>query len=1130
MTRSRRGRRGPRGSVAVVVVAILALLCVAFSVRLARYARGARVELGRAKLSRLTDATRRRLDTLQDRVFITYYVTARDRMPSHLRRVEREVTDLLDALKAAGNVEYQIVDPEPEKPRTGKDERLVVGDLSKFASKRGAAPFRARSVERDAYSEQTVWSTLSIAYGPRPETLISGVGPEHLERLQALIVEHLDQMESPRRPRIAVAAPAGYDQLRAYLGQKADVVNVDLDGGGQVPPDADCLFWIDPKRGDDAKLAAVDELLRRGRTVLIAGSENAAETRRRDDGTYALSVRPSGYPADTILSHFGVRATPGLVCDARDEGVAGTAGPDGKLVTAPFVIRCIGADQDFRSWRNQPNGNLLFEAPTPLALDAESLQDRGWRAEVLATTSDKTWIQPVPAAPIPFGDLKPENGEPVAKQPLMVRLRPRDPWQGSVVLCAASTAFRDGMLQGREAVAHERMMKVFHDAFTSVERLVVNRAGVLPVEPIPPLAAGERALWRSFTVLLVPALLLVVALARGAFARRGEAPAARRVWVRPVAVGAVAAVIAVGAAAKAAGALGARVDLSEGGVNALAPQTRAIAARASTPLEAEIAFSASEKLPPSMRPWPKRIAEKLAEIRRAGARLTVRRVDPDDLDEAGRAQLAASGIEPFKVTTKADEVTTVRTVYGGLRLTSRAAGTPRAEALRFHDAVSMENLEFRLAFALRRLETGKSPTIAFASDVPRPSPAEAWDFSQAGMTSPVGTDVYSVARGVVESCDYRVVHVNPREPRLPDDAAAVVWLQPRRDVSAMYDAVARYLHRGGRVFLAAQHYNIQARQYRGRGFDIVYWPQPQFSDMDLLYFPDIGVELVPEVLFDDLKTRIAAETQVNRAYQRPDLEVQTSALPFLIRGVAANFDPVSVITRSLGDLAFVWGAYVRTADAKLKSFGLAARPLITTSARTWTFPWKGGWLKDETLAGPPKGDGGQPAWLGRLPLAVEVTGTFPEPSEPLKLPGFAPPASAPASAPGDGAPPPASKPALVSTPGGPQGRLVLVGSSEMLKNHRVLDPEFRADHLLLNAVASLALDEDLAAVAARRPVARGFDYVDPGVRRAWRFVVLAAFPAALLVFGVLRALLRSRRPHIPPPPEPVIPAPAALAA
>ena len=101
---------------------------------------------------------------------------------------------------------------------------------------------------------------------------------------------------------------------------------------------------------------------------------------------------------------------------------------------------------------------------------------------------------------------------------------------------------------------------------------------------------------------------------------------------------------------------------------------------------------------------------------------------------------------------------------------------------------------------------------------------------------------------------------------------------------------------------------------------------------------------------------------------------------------------------------------------------------------------------------------------------------------------------------------PASKP----------GRLVFLGQTECFKNYRLLDPEFRADHLLLNTVASLTLDEGLAAIATQRPAPRGLPVVEPEARLRWRAGVLAAFPLAMLLLGAAW-LLGRRAPTRPVP-------------
>src|SRR6185369_10936503 len=121
-------------------------------------------------------------------------------------------------------------------------------------------------------------------------------------------------------------------------------------------------------------------------------------------------------------------------------------------------------------------------------------------------------------------------------------------------------------------------------------------------------------------------------------------------------------------------------------------------------------------------------------------------------------------------------------------------------------------------------------------------------------------DVYSLAREVLAGTDFRIAHLNTREPVMPPKIDLLVWMQPRRPVEKLLNEVVRHLHQGGRVLLAAQHFNIQSRQYRGteyrmadgtaaRGFHTVYWPQPQAPDLERYYFPEIGIDMVREVLF-----------------------------------------------------------------------------------------------------------------------------------------------------------------------------------------------------------------------------------------------------------------------------------------
>ncbi len=1050
---------------------VLGCVVVGAAVELADHARGARLELGRVRLAALTPDTETFLAGLEDRVFLTYYVSPREEMPSHLRRLERDVTDLLDAMKAAagGLLDYQVVDPTTDP------------ELAAYAARRKVAPVRVRHVTRDAYSEQEIWSTLTMSYGPAPPAMIQGLTDEHLPRLQGLVVEQLRALVAPRAPVFAVAAGPGFEGFTEWLGARGEVRRVDLASDAPLPRDADVVFLLDPAPVDAARLDELDALLDAGRCVVVAGGRRTG--RIADvDGLLSVIVERTPYRGDALWNHFGVRVFGGLVFDERCQ-VLGDPG-----VAAPFRVTCIANNQDFHSMAFEPNGNLVFEFPTPFLPDGEALAAGGWRAEVLGTSSELTWVQESDAPSIPFALLRPDAGLPSPKQPLAIRLRPEDPWRGSLVGLASASPFRDDLF-GAAGTAHERLAQVLLATLAAPDRLVLAGAELARPEPLPALPPGERAAWRLLCIGLVPALLLAAAALRGR-----AAPPVRRAagagWWRPVVARGLVGAAVLGAATAL---VGGRLDLTESRRHELHSRTRELAALAAAdaPVVVEAYVSEAARLPPELRRPTDRLLTMLRELGRDGD-LELRVVRPEDLDDAARDALATAGVEPLRVTSTRDEVTEVRTAWSALRL---VAGE-REVVLAFPDPPSHEAAEFRVALALQNLHTGRAPHVAFASDTPRLSAAERHRYYQEqGLIPPQGKDEYSQARALLEQAGFRVSHVDPERGRLPDDLDALVWLQPRRPMERMIEATAGLLYRGGRVLLAAQHFVIQPQQFRGANFDFVYWPRPQNPDLETYYLPETGLELVREVLLDRESLAVDLESQVN-ATERRDFRTMRTALPFLVRAAASRFDRESPVTAALGDQAFLAASFLDWDEERVAELGLEVDVLMTTSPDAWTYAWTGGFLPEDVLAGPPAEDDGA-SRRGPLPLAVDVTGTFPWPTRAFsRTPGQ------------ELGPYGVTEPTDERAP----GRLVLLACSELFKDERLatLAPEFRGDHLLLDATASLALDEELASVLRRRPVARGFGRLPEESRMRWRATVVLGAPAAYLLLGLFRAFARRR--------------------
>lgn len=1086
----------PLRNLLLLTLVAIGLVTSGLATRVLSHFPGNRLEWSRIKRTTLTPELENKLGALHDDVFLTFYVTRRERMPSQLRHVESEVVELLDAMArhGRGRVDWRLVDPTDDE------------DLQRFAARRKVAPVRVRSVAHDRYSEQEVYATLTIEYGPRPPALIEGIGPEHLPRLQQIVLAQLAQLETPRKPVFAVAAAReGLAGLRGFLATKGEVREVDLERGQAIPKDADVLFYVAPQKVESTLLRRLDHFLSVGGSAVVIGSPIDA---RLDPGLARLDVGPGNEAIDEVLKRFGIRAVPALLIDAKS---AGQNLPTGEI-GSPFRCGCLTLNQDFQALSRDPRGTILFVAPTPLQLDAERLEALGMRAEVLATTSDETRLLPITSRATIDATNASSVGEPVAKQPLLVWAQPNERFRGTLV-AAGSLSLIDDLYFGIDKLANQRTIETIVETLTKDDRLVMRRAGIVKPEPLPELAASSRLFWRFIVVFSFPlALVLVFLVRRSRSSVSGSAAAGVRGRGLALALRVAAGVVVLALAVRAIAGAGIESDWTSRNVNALAPHSAVVAKASSSAVEVEMLFSDDSRLPPELRSPVRALAEELARFRRAGANLAVERVRPEDLDAEARAALEAAGVRATRASSELEEVTTVRSFYAALRIT----GNGRTEVLPFDRLLDFENAEFRIAYALDRLRTGKRARVAFASDIPRMSAGEAYSlFQQRGLIPPQGKDVYSVSREWLERCEFEVIHVNPRSPQLPSELDALVWMQPRRSVVEMLDVFVGYLYRGGKALVCAQHFSMQARQYRGRDLDFVYWPQPQSPDVEEYYYPDLGIEMKREVLFDHNDFPIALETQLHRSGRR-EFEVQELAKPFCIRASASRFDRESVMMRGLSDQPFLYGAYFAIDESKLKQFGLSARTLIATSPEAWSFDWKGGWIPHGMMKGPgasleerksEKDDIDQvpEKYLGSVPLALDVRGQFPWPKLKFEQPSRTMNADGTTLEESVIPPYPVAEPTAEAKP----GRLVMIGQSEMWKDSWLLQlrARFRPEQLLLNAVADLALGSEFAAVMAHRPGNEGFERVSERRVVEWRAFVVFGAAVILVLFALLRMVI-----------------------
>ena len=792
-----------------LVLLVAAALCVfAGAAALRRAAPGSESIPGAQALAR-------RLEALDEDVRLTWFASPPGSFTGEYRHLEPALRELFETLEreSGGRVRCSRVDSSASE--------------AAHAAALGLAPFRARTIERDGWREETVWSTLRMVVGARGTALVEGLAPEKLPFLARILDAQLEQLLAPHPPRILLEGPGELGALERELGKLGDPVRGTFDRYGKLVLQPDVLLWIAPRAWKPEQLAALRALLERGTSVVLAVAGESS----------------------TLLDEFGLR-------------------PERSADVEP--VRCKGEDQDFRRLAGQPNGTLLFRAPTSFVPDPARLEELGLDFHVLASGPEQATLAAL--------------------------LEPQDPWRGRLVVLGAATPFEDEFLAA-EPFAHRALLEVLVKSLASPERRAFARVAATQPARIAELPPARRAWLRFLVVGALPLLLALPLLAR----RRMRLP-----W-RALALGAAG--LTLLALPRALLPSSWALDATREGAHAL-PAELVQLARECAPVQATLYASGDAELP----------AEYRGELR--GLRESLGRLLPFSERRIEAADAPAHGLHALRVSSHQDETTIVRTIVASLVLEH----ADRRETLEFPERSSFDDFAFRLGFALERLRTGKAVHIAAACDRPRLSPAEArLSYESKKLFAPSAGDVYGRARAILAQHDFEIEPIASEKPVPAQPAELFLWLQPRRDIEPLRAELERTLARGGKALVAAQHYVVRPRARAEHGSEPAWWPEPQLCDLERGWPASAGVELVREVFLDELSTSAELDETIDREAGGRRLARTSGANPLLVRAASP-----------LGELVLPFANRIRLAP------GIAARTLVSSSARCWSLEWKGG--------------------------------------------------------------------------------------------------------------------------------------------------------------------------------------------
>jgi len=564
-------RKSFRISFAVAVVLLLAAAVLLTGV-LSNF-QGVRADLTSDRLYTMSPSAKTILGDLKTPVQVKFYITGADDMPTELKNLERDVSDKLRDYNRAsdGMIEYSVHNPQDDE------------EMQASLTSRGIRPFQVQSIEKDERSIKLIWSAMTIAYKDYPEEVLPQVLPQSLVSLEYELLSRVFRLTQERQPKVALVAPLQQvDQQTAmmYLQQGMQppepvdtyasitqlleqehytVERIDLTAESQIPTDADVLLVLNPTGFNERQAFEINRAISNGLNTVIAVQSHVYGYQPGAREAYTITGQGQASGLETMLAEFGLTVSTDHLMDAssqvlsvpRTQNIGGMRFQTNEPVRLPIQIQVTDTQMNADAAISNRISALLYLWGSALEINGSKLAEHELARTDLFTSSARTWTEPftegimagslfrpegktftprLPLAleltgrfPDAFGDAEPpawpvdpatEDGaaldSPIA--PLM-----RDPARLVVVGCAKM--FDDMAIQA----GHNSLFLLNAvDGLVHGEDLISIRSKILTQRVIRPVSDSEKVLFRLFTIVLIPVVLVIFGLMR-ASRRRKEA-------------------------------------------------------------------------------------------------------------------------------------------------------------------------------------------------------------------------------------------------------------------------------------------------------------------------------------------------------------------------------------------------------------------------------------------------------------------------------------------------------------------------------------------------------------------------------------------------------------------------------
>ncbi len=391
-----------------------------------------RLDLTQNRLYTLSPGTKRVLERLKVPITVTYYCSPRDKMPTAMKEMERDVSGILEELsRLSSKFSFKVVDPE-ELPREKLDS----------LQKEGVMPFSAQTIEKDAVNIKRIYSAITLSYLDKKVEVIPQVVPDSVGNLEYEMVSKIYRLTLPSRPKVVLVAPLeqvspqmamlyqrmgrpvppGVDKyqmvVRLLESQGYEVVRQGITKSTPIPKDASVLVLLSPGHLNQRQVFEIRNFLYSGRPVFVASQRYRYNYQ---EGPQGMEVRAEKVTSDieSLLGPLGVDINKDMLFDQNHIVLSVQSNRQMGLFTAvvqtpvnfPMQIQVFPdqMNQEISITGNLPS--LLYLWGSALDINEKTIRKTGLKKTMLFASSRASWTRPYHFGILTEKDFSPPQGE-----------------------------------------------------------------------------------------------------------------------------------------------------------------------------------------------------------------------------------------------------------------------------------------------------------------------------------------------------------------------------------------------------------------------------------------------------------------------------------------------------------------------------------------------------------------------------------------------------------------------------------------------------------------------------------------------------------------------------------------------